>query len=116
MSYVDGIIVAVPTINKEAYEQQAKRVGAIFKDAGATRVVDCWGHDLPKGKSTDFWMAVTAEPNEMIVFSWIEWPSKAVRDAGMKRAMERMRDLPAMPFDGKRAIFGGFIPIADTAT
>ncbi len=70
---------------------------------------------MPDGKLTSFPMAVKKEPNETVVFGWIEWPSRAARDAGMKKAMEdkRLTDL-AMPFDGKRMIFGGFETLADS--
>ena len=49
-----------------------------------------------------------------MVFAWIIWPSREVRDKGMKALMTdpRMRpDTNPMPFDGKRMIFGGFVPI-----
>ena len=51
---------------------------------------------------------------EVVLFSWIEWPSKDVRDVAMKKMMSdpRMRDMK-MPFDGQRMIFGGFQPILD---
>jgi uncharacterized protein YbaA (DUF1428 family) len=87
----------------------------LMKEFGATRMIECWGDDVPKGKVTDFYASVQAEPGETIVFSWIEWPSKAVRDEGSKKMMTdpRMKDIGAMPFDGKRLIFGGFIPVLD---
>ena len=47
-------------------------------------------------------------------FSWIEWPDKPTRDAGMKSIMSDPRFSPdsnPMPFDGKRMIFGGFAPV-----
>ena len=56
-------------------------------------------------------MAVKRKEDETVVFSWILWPSKAVRDAGMKKMMEDARMKPEtnpMPFDGKRLIYGGF--------
>lgn len=70
---------------------------------------------MPDGKVTDFRGAMKAEPGEVVVFSWIEWPSREVRDAGMKKIMEdpRMQEMGDMPFDGKRMIFGGFEPILD---
>ena len=48
-----------------------------------------------------------------MVFSWIEWPDKATRDAGMEKVMKdpRMDVANEMPFDGKRMIFGGFVPV-----
>lgn len=115
MTYVDGFVAAAPSGTRKTYEEQVKKMGALFKEFGALRVVDCWGDDVPDGKLTSFPMAVKKEPDETVVFGWIEWPSRAVRDAGMKKAMEdpRMTAMP-MPFDGKRMIFGGFDVIADT--
>ena len=113
MSYVDGFVVPVPAGNKEAYRKMAAQAATILKELGAIRIVECWGDDVPDGKVTDFKRAVKAEPGETVVFGWIVWPSKAVRDAGMKKAMEdpRMQPGPDMPFDGKRMIFGGFEPL-----
>jgi uncharacterized protein YbaA (DUF1428 family) len=115
MSYIDGFVIAVPKTNKQAYLDHAKKSLPMFKEFGATRMVEAWGDDVPEGKVTDFQRAVKAEPNEQIVFSWIEWPSKEVRDKGMKKMMEdpRMKDMK-MPFDGQRMIYGGFAPILDS--
>jgi uncharacterized protein YbaA (DUF1428 family) len=111
MSYVDGFVIAVPTANREAYRQLAETAAGVFQDHGALQVVECWGDDVPPGKVTSFPLAVQCKPDETVVFSWITWPSKAVRDTGMKASMEdpRMKMDPAtMPFDGQRMIFGGF--------
>lgn len=117
MSYVDGYVIAVPADKKEAYTELATVSAAVFKDHGALQVVECWGDDVPDGKSTSFPMAVKCETNEVVVFSWIRWPSRARRDTGMKTAMEDARfkdmDMSSMPFDGKRMIFGGFDVIVD---
>jgi uncharacterized protein YbaA (DUF1428 family) len=116
MSYIDGFVVPVPASKKQAYREMASRAAAIFKENGASRIVECWGNDVPDGKVTDFKGAVKAQPDEIVVFSWIEWPSKAVRDAGMKKVMEDSRMRPEnMPFDGKRLIYGGFEILLDTA-
>ncbi|MBM7113886.1 DUF1428 domain-containing protein [Archangium primigenium] len=114
MSYIDGFVVPVPAANKEAYRKVALMGQTLFKEFGAVRVVECWGDDVPDGKVTDFKGAVKAEAGEVVVFSWIEWPSKAVRDAGQKKMMEdpRMQEL-MMPFDGKRMIYGGFETLVD---
>ncbi len=109
MTYVDGFVAAVPTGSREAYLEHAAETGAIMKELGAVRVVECWGDEVPDGVLTSFPMAVKKEPHETVVFAWVEWPDKATRDAGMKAMMddERMKTL-SMPFDGKRMIFGGF--------
>ena len=109
MNYVDGCVLAVPTANREAYCQHAQIAAAVFKEHGALAVVDCWGDDVPEGKVTSFPMAVQRKQDETVVFSWITWPSRAASDAGMKKAMDDARlTNVAMPFDGKRMIYGGF--------
>jgi uncharacterized protein YbaA (DUF1428 family) len=114
MNYVDGFVAAVPEGNKADYLAHAMEAQQIFKEFGATRIVECWADDVPDGKITDFKMAVKAKPDEVVIFSWIEWPSKDVRDSGMKKMMDdpRMKDMK-MPFDGRRMIYGGFQPILD---
>jgi uncharacterized protein YbaA (DUF1428 family) len=111
MNYVDGFVLAVANDKREAYRQMTQTASAIFKENGAIAVVECWGDDVPDGKLTSFPMAVKKEDNETVVFAWIAWPSKAVRDEGMKKAMDDSRMKPfdgVMPFDGKRMIYGGF--------
>lgn len=116
MGYVDAMVAAVPESGKAAFKTHAERWAALFKQHGAVRLVDCWGDDVPEGKLTSFPLAVKREPGEVVVVSWIEWPSKEVRDAAWPKLMEdpRMNDpANAMPFDGKRMIYGGFTVLAD---
>ncbi len=118
MGYVEGFVAAVPAANKESFRRHAAEAAPLFKEFGATRVVECWGDDVPDGKLTDFRRAVQATEGEVVVFSWIEYPSKEVRDAAHGRMMSdpRMEAMGQnMPFDGKRMIFGGFLPIVDVA-
>jgi len=116
MSYIDGFVMAVPTANKDKFIQHANGGDSVFMEYGATRVLECWGDDVPDGKLTDFRRAVQATPDESVVFSWIEWPDKATRDAGMDKVMKDPRMNPEsnpMPFDGKRLIYGGFSPVVE---
>jgi uncharacterized protein YbaA (DUF1428 family) len=110
MNYIDGFVAAVSAANKEAYIQHAADMAVLFKEYGALKNVEAWGDDVPDGKLTSFPMAVKKEEGEVVVFAWVEWPSKAVRDAGWARMMEdpRMKNAPPLPFDGKRLIYGGF--------
>ena len=111
MTYVDGFVAAVPTANRDAYKEHAEAAAVVFKEHGALKVVECWEDDVPEGKLTSFPMAVNRKDGEAVVFSWILWPSRNVRDEGMKKAMADPRlqpDKNPMPFDGKRLIYGGF--------
>ena len=113
--YADGYLVPVPDGKKEDYRALAAKMAPVFRDLGATRVVEAWGDDLPDGKVTDFKRAVKAEVDENVVFSFVEWPDKETRDAGWAKMMEDNKDGPGekMPFDGKRMFWGGFRPIVD---
>ncbi|MBL4717704.1 MAG: DUF1428 domain-containing protein [Erythrobacter sp.] len=118
--YIDGFVMAVPTANKDKFTAHAEMADSVFIDLGATRVIECWGDDVPDGETTDFRKAVKAKDDEAVVFSWIEWPDKQTRDAAMAKMMsedfsdERMdQEKNPMPFDGKRLIFGGFAPVAE---
>lgn len=116
MSYVDGFVLAVPTANKQRYIEHAREAGAVFKEYGALKMVECWGDDVPQGELTSFPMAVKCQPDETVVFSWLLWPNRAVRDAAMPKVMADPRlhpDNNPMPFDGKRLIYGGFDVVVD---
>jgi uncharacterized protein YbaA (DUF1428 family) len=111
MNYVDGFVAAVPTANRDKFLRHAQEGALVFKEHGALQVVECWGNDVPEGKLTSFPLAVQRKEDETVIFSWITWPSKAVRDEGMKKVMADPRMRPEanpMPFDGKRLIYGGF--------
>lgn len=120
MSYFDGFVIAVPTANKDKFIHHANLADAVFKEHGAKRIVEAWGDDVPKGKVTDFQGAVQATEDETVVFSWIEWPNKATRDAAMAKMNDLMKtddrfnpQKNPMPFDGKRMVYGGFDPLLD---
>ena len=116
MTYIDGFLTpAFSGADADTYAAFAKKAAAVIKDFGALRVVEGWGDDVLDGDVTDFRRAVKAAEGETVVFSWIEWPDKATRDAGMARMMEdpRMTKLGDPPFDMKRMIFGGFRPVVD---
>ena len=62
---------------------------------------------MPKGAVTDFCKATQAKEDETIVFSWVEYPDKATRDAANQQMSEGGMEIE-MPFDGQRLIWGGF--------
>lgn len=113
--YVDGYLLPVPEDKKDAYRAMAEKASGKFREYGAVRVVEAWGDDVPEGKVTDYQRAVKAEPNEGIIYSYVEWPDKETRDKGWERMMADpdMQPDGEMPFDGKRMFWGGFKPMID---
>lgn len=115
-SYTDGFVVPVPEGKRDAYRELASKMAKVFRQHGASRVVEAIADDVPHGKVTDFYRAVKAEDGETVVFSFIEWPDKATRDEAWKKIMEDESLKPEgdMPFSGKRMFWGGFEKIVDT--
>ncbi len=109
MPYIEGFVAAVPKANKAEYIRHSKEAAAYFKKLGATRNVECWGDDVPRGVLTDFYKATQCKDDEVPIFSWIEYPDKATRDAANRKMMEDPNaSNMEMPFDGKRMFWGGF--------
>jgi uncharacterized protein YbaA (DUF1428 family) len=114
-SFIDGIVIPVRTANRDDYVRLASKNAAVFREYGATRVVETLGDDLTHGQVTDFYRAVKAEDGETVAFSFIEWPDKNVRDQAWQKIMadERMQHGGGL-FDGKRMFWGGFEVVIDT--
>jgi uncharacterized protein YbaA (DUF1428 family) len=118
MTYIQGFVIPVPADRKQDFIAHAEQADAVFLEHGALRVWECWQDDVPPGEQTDFFRAVDAQEGECVVFSWIEWPDKLTCDA-MHAQMEEimandsrfsMEHNPP-PFEGKRMIYGGFVPV-----
>ena len=119
-TYIDGFVLAVPSANKRKFIEYANKTDSVCMELGALRVLECWGDDVKQGQHTDFRRAVRARDDETIVFSWIEWPDKATRDAALAQMDDLMKTDPRFnpqtnptPMDGKRVIFGGFAPVVE---
>ncbi len=111
--YVDGFIVPVPKKNLAAYRKLARRAGKVWREYGALDYRECIADDVPFGKRTSFPRSVKLKPGEVVVLSWIGYRSRRDRDRINAKVMAdpRLADLmntDALPFDGRRMIFGGF--------
>jgi uncharacterized protein YbaA (DUF1428 family) len=114
--YVDGIVVPVPKAKLAVYRRMAKMSGKIWREHGALQYVECVADDVKPGKLTSFPQAVKLKPGETVVFCYIVYPSRKVRDQAMAKVMKDPRlaksmDPKTLPFDGKRMFWGGFKPI-----
>ncbi len=111
MTYVDGFLLAVPRAKLDAYKRMAREAGAVWMQYGALSYVECTADDVPYGELTSFPRAVQATEDEVVIFAWITYGSRAERDEVVSKVMAdpRMKfDMASVPFDGKRMIFGGF--------
>jgi uncharacterized protein YbaA (DUF1428 family) len=118
MPYVDGFVLPLPKKNLEAYREMAGKCGAIWREHGALQYRECIADDVKPGKLTSFPQSVNLEADETVIFSWIVYASRAHRDEVNDKVMKdpRMADMmkpDAMPFDGKRLIYGGFDMLLD---
>ncbi|WP_395403950.1 DUF1428 domain-containing protein [Pseudoduganella sp. UC29_106] len=118
MAYVDGFIVPVPKENLAKYRAMAEKCGAIWREHGALQFRETVADDVKVGEVTSFPRAVKLEENEVVLFSWIVFPSRAARDEINEKVMKdprmaEMMDPKEMPFDGKRMIYGGFEMLVD---
>jgi uncharacterized protein YbaA (DUF1428 family) len=115
--YVDGYVLPVPKANVEAYRRLARKAGVVWRDHGALEYVECVADDVKPGKLTSFPQAVKLKDDEVVIFSWIVFKSRAHRDRVNAKAMADPRlanmDPKTMPFDGKRMFWGGFKPIVE---
>jgi uncharacterized protein YbaA (DUF1428 family) len=118
MSYVDGFLLPVPKKNLEAYRRQARKAGKVWREHGALEFRECVADDVKPGKWTSFPQAVKLKPGETVWFSWIVYKSRGHRDRVNAKVMKDKRLAPmmdpkAMPFDGRRMMWGGFKVMVD---
>lgn len=118
MKYLDGFVVPVPKNKLPDYQKMARKAGRIWKEYGALEYVECVEDDVKPGKVTSFPQSLKLKPDEVVVFSYIVYKSRAHRDRVNKKVMADSRihamcDPNHMPFDGKRMFWGGFKSIVD---
>ena len=118
MRYVDGFVVPVPKKKLPAYLRIARTASRVWRDHGALEFRECVADDVKVGKRTSFPRSVKLKPGETVAFAWIVYKSRAHRDRVNAKVMKdkrmaKMMNPKAMPFDGKRMIFGGFKVLID---
>ena len=113
MAYVDGFVLPVPEKNLQTYRKLAQLAGKVWREHGALDYRECVADDVKVGKWTSFPQSVKLKRGEIVVFAYIVYKSREHRDRVLAKVMKderlaKMMDPKAMPFDGKRMIFGGF--------
>lgn len=113
MTYLDAFVIPVPTSRRDDYIAHEAKWWSEFHKLGALSLVVGWGDDVPPGTQTDFLRSVDLQDGETVVIAWMTWPDKDTRNAAYKAVETAMspEDMADMPFDGKRMIYGGFVPV-----
>ena len=99
--------------NLKVYRRIAQKFGKVWRDHGALAFRECVADDVKVGKWTSFPRSVKLKRGETVVWSYIVYKSRSHRDRVNAKVMKdpRMTSImnpKALPFDGKRMIFGGF--------
>lgn len=111
MSYVDGYVIPVPKKKVKDYLKMARMGYKAWMKHGALDYKECVGDDLKAPWSASFTKMMKLKPGETVVFAYIVFKSRAHRDsvnAKVMKEMEKLSDMPPMPFNPKRMVYGGF--------
>lgn len=122
-NYIDGFVLPVPRIHLNEYKGVAEKIAEIWKEYGALEYFEYVGEDLKLEGTRSFIELVDLKEDEVIVFGWVIFPSKEIRDRANKQVPtdSRMADLVApltnpkrLIFDAERMVYGGFQPLVQS--
>ena len=126
MTFADITIVPVPREGRARYLEFSRRMAEVYREHGATRIVDYWQAGGPADPDEFHADGVAYEPGELrglagvaaasdseaVVVSITEWLSRAARDRGAAAAAADPRVLATLDedpvFDGSRLIGESF--------
>lgn len=119
-NYIDGFVLPLPRVHLDEYKGVAEKVAAIWKEYGALAYFEYVADDLELEGTRSFIEVVDLQEDEVVVFGWVVFPSKEVRDSANKQVPldSRMEALIApltdptrLIFDAERMVYGGFKPL-----
>lgn len=116
-NYIDGFILPVPRIHLEEYKGVAEKVADIWKEYGALSYFEFVGDDLTLEGTRSFTEVVDLKEDEVVVFGWVVFPSKEIRDTAnqqvpndprMGELVTPLLDPERLIFNAGRMVYGGF--------
>ena len=119
-TYIDGFVFPLPKAHLAEYENIANQVAEIWKEYGALSYQEYVGDDLFLEGTKSFTATIDVQANEVVVFGWVVFPSKEIRDLANDKVPKdsRMAKLVApltnpdrLIFDAGRMVYGGFRPL-----
>ena len=111
--YVDGFVFPVPRATLSDYKRLAATVATIWKEHGALEYREYVGDDLTLDSTRSFSEITDTTEDEVVVFGWVAFESRAARDLANKRVaadprMPELVDTSNSGFDATRMVYGGF--------
>ena len=122
-NYIDGFVLPVPRTYIDEYKKVAEKVADIWKEYGAIAYFEFVGDDLSLEGTKSFIDTVAIKEDEEVVFGWVVFPSKEIRDLANKKVPEdpRVAEIVApltnpekLIFDANRMVYGGFKPLVQS--
>lgn len=116
-NYIDGFVFPIAKIHLDEYKSVAQKVAEIWKEYGAIAYYEFMGDDMFLEGTKSFIATIEAKEDEEVVFGWVVFPSKEIRDLANKKVPEDPRmtaliepliDPNKLIFDASRMVYGGF--------
>ena len=120
--YIDGFVFPIHTEHLSTYKKAAEEIALIWKSYGAIAYTEYLGDDLFLQGTISFKKCLEANNDETIIFGWVEFPSREIRDF----ANEQVAKDPRMPkliepllnpvhpiFNASRMAYAGFRSFID---
>jgi len=122
MSYIDGFVLPISSNSIDQYKKVAQQVAEIWKEYGATAYFEFIGDDMNLKGTRSFIEAAEVKDDEEVIFGWVVFPSKEIRDKAnaevpndprMAAIVEPLISGDKIIFDASRMIYGGFKPLVE---
>ena len=106
-NYIDGFILPIRKEYLNEYKKVVEGVAEIWKEYGALAYFEYVGEDLFLEGTRSFSDAIELRDDEVVVFGWVVFPTKDIRDLANEKVPSdnRMTKLVTPLVDPKRLIF-----------
>jgi uncharacterized protein YbaA (DUF1428 family) len=118
-NYIDGFVFPIRNIYLNEYKSIAEKVAEIWKEYGAIAYFEFIGDDLTLEGTKSFVETLEAKEDEAIIYGWVVFSSKEVRDLANKKVpldprisklVSPLMNPERLIFDASRMLYGGFKP------
>ena len=112
-NYIDGFVLPIPQDRLDDYRRVVEKIADIWIEHGALEYREYVGDDLVLEGTRSFTDVTGATQDDVIVFGWVVFESREMRDAANKKVAADPRMMELMEsadsgFDAERMAYGGF--------